>query len=123
VYYIAGADPGFQFRGRGGALKKLRLAEGVAKFFGVFRVENHDFTPKNHIFSNCGGRREIFEVFRVKNHDFTPKNHIFSNIRGGAPPTPPPGSAPALGVRSYGLGYRCLSLRSDSFQNYRDYRT
>jgi succinate-acetate transporter protein len=28
-----------------------------------------------------------------------------------------------LGVRSYGLGYRCLSLRSDSFQNYRDYRS
>ena len=121
MYYIAGADSGFQVRGRGArALKNLRRAEGGAKFFGVFRVENHDFTPKNHIFSNCGGRREIFEVFRVKNHDFTPKNHIFSNIRGGYPP---PGSAPALGVRSYGLGYRCLSLRSDSFQNYRDYRT
>jgi hypothetical protein len=28
----------------------------------------------------------------VKNHDFTPKNHIFSNFRGGPPP---PGSAPA----------------------------
>jgi hypothetical protein len=26
--------------------------------FAVFRVKNHDFTPKNHIFSNCGGRRE-----------------------------------------------------------------
>ena len=25
----------------------------------------------------------IFGVFRVKNHDFTPKNHIFSNFRGG----------------------------------------
>jgi hypothetical protein len=23
-----------------------------AKYFGVFRVKNHDFTPKNHIFSN-----------------------------------------------------------------------
>jgi hypothetical protein len=31
-----------------------------------------------------GGRREFFGVFRVKNHDFTPKNHIFSNFRGGA---------------------------------------
>ena len=36
-----GADPGFQVRG--GALKF---------FFGVFRVKNHDLTPKNHIFSN-----------------------------------------------------------------------
>jgi hypothetical protein len=52
-------------------------------FGGIFRVKNHDFTPKNHIFSNCGGRREMFWVFRVKNHDFTPKNHICSNFRGG----------------------------------------
>ena len=65
----SGADPGFQVRGA--HLKKLRRAEGGAKIFGVFRV---------------------------KNHDFTPKNHIFSNFRGGAPPPPPPppppGSAP-----------------------------
>ena len=39
-------------------LKKLRRAEGGAKMFGVFRVKNHDFTTKNHIFSNCEGRRE-----------------------------------------------------------------
>jgi hypothetical protein len=46
------------FQGRGGAhLKKLHRAEGGAKIFGVFRVKNHDFTPKNDIFSNCGGRR------------------------------------------------------------------
>ena len=91
--------------------------------FGVFRVKNHVFTPKNHIFSNCGTRREIFGVFRVKNHDITPKNHILSNcgwrrencwdisceksrfytkkniffpILGGARTRPlPPGSAPA----------------------------
>ena len=37
----------------GGALKKL--AEGGAKYFGVFRVKNHDFTPKNLIFSNFRG--------------------------------------------------------------------
>ena len=43
-----GADPGLHVRG-GGALKKLRRAEGGAKYFGVFRVKNHDFTPKNHI--------------------------------------------------------------------------
>jgi hypothetical protein len=39
-----------------------------------------------------GGRRENVWVFRVKNHDFTPKNHIFSDFRGVRPP--PPGSAP-----------------------------
>ena len=39
---IAGAEPGFQVRGA--HLKKLRREEGRAKFFGVFRVKNHDFT-------------------------------------------------------------------------------
>ena len=36
-------------------LKKLRRAEGGATILGVFRVKNHDFTPKNHIFSNFRG--------------------------------------------------------------------
>jgi hypothetical protein len=36
----------------------------------------------------------MFGVFRVKNHDFTPKNHIFFNFRGGARPS---GSAPGYG--------------------------
>jgi hypothetical protein len=27
----------------------------------------------------------MFGVCCVKNHDFTPKNHIFSNFRGSAP--------------------------------------
>jgi hypothetical protein len=81
---VPGAGPGFQVRGGGGgALKKIApnggkgenfggyfvgkitilrqkiiffpIAEGGANIFGVFRVKNHDFTPKNHIFSNCGG--------------------------------------------------------------------
>jgi hypothetical protein len=42
----------------GAHLKKWCRAEGGTQFFGVFRVENHDFTPKNHIFSNCGGKLE-----------------------------------------------------------------
>jgi hypothetical protein len=46
-YTHTGADPGFQVTG--GALKKLPRAEGGAKIFGIFRVKNHDFTPKNHI--------------------------------------------------------------------------
>ena len=65
------------FKLGGAHLKKLSRAEGSAKICGVFRVKSHDFTPKNHIFSNCGGRCENFGVFRVKNHDFTPKNHFF----------------------------------------------
>jgi hypothetical protein len=32
--------------------KKLRRAEGGSQNVGVFRVKNHDFTPKNHIFPN-----------------------------------------------------------------------
>ena len=43
----SGADPGFQVRGA--HFKKLRRAEGGAKIVRVFRVENHDFTPNNHI--------------------------------------------------------------------------
>jgi hypothetical protein len=66
------------FKLGGAHLKKLRRAEGGAKILGVFRVKNHDFTPKKIIFfSIAEGGANIFEVFRVKNHDFTPKNHIF----------------------------------------------
>ena len=36
--------------GGGAHFKKLRRADGGAKIVGVFRVKNHDFTPKNHIF-------------------------------------------------------------------------
>jgi hypothetical protein len=61
----------------------LRRAEGGAKVVGVFRVKNHDFTPKNHIFSNCEGRRENFWGISCEKSRFTQKNHIFSNIRGG----------------------------------------
>ena len=34
------------FKLGGAHLKKLRRAEGCANIFGVFRVKNHDFTPK-----------------------------------------------------------------------------
>ena len=68
------------FKLGGAHLKKLRRAEGGSKMFGVFRV---------------------------KNHDFTPKNHIFSNFRGGCAGCPPPtGSAP--GIYNY-LWNQCLS--------------
>ena len=35
----------------------IHIAEGGAKFVGVFRVKNHDFTPKNHVFFNFRGAR------------------------------------------------------------------
>ena len=69
------------FKLEGAHLKKLRRAEGGANIFGVFRVKNHDFTPKKNIFPIAEGGANIFGVFRVKNHDFTPKNPIFPWIR------------------------------------------
>ena len=45
----------FKLRGGGAHLKKWRRAEGGAKNVGVFRVKNHDFTPKNNIFTNFKG--------------------------------------------------------------------
>jgi hypothetical protein len=38
------------FKLGGAHLKQLRRAEGDAKNFGVFRVKNHDFTPKKSYF-------------------------------------------------------------------------
>ena len=38
------------FKLGGANLKKLRRAEGGGKIVGVFRVKNHDFTPKKIIF-------------------------------------------------------------------------
>jgi hypothetical protein len=109
-----GADPGFQVRGA--HLKKLRPAEGGAKNFGVFRVKNHDFTPKkSDFFPNAEGSAKIFGVFRVKNHDFTPKNHIFSNFRGGARrlrPLDPPLDRRSLGSLELIL-YKCIHEMTD----------
>ena len=62
-----GADPGFQVRE--GVLKKI---------------------------APSGWRRENVWVIRVNNHDFTPKNHIFSNFRGGARRVRPPSLDPPL---------------------------
>ena len=45
------------------------------------------------------GGAKIVGVFRVRNHDFTQKNHIFSNFRRGAHagyPPPPPLDPPGL---------------------------
>ena len=62
---IPGADPGFQVRGGGGGahLQKLRRAEGGAKIVGVFRVKNHDYTPKNHVFQLPREARKFLRYF------------------------------------------------------------
>ena len=79
--YLAGADPGFQVRGGGGGgahLKKLRRAEGGSKNFRVFRVKYHDFMPTNHIFSNCGGRREkCWGISCEKSRFYAKKSYFF----------------------------------------------
>ena len=63
--------------------------------FGVFRVKNHDFTPKNLIFSNCEDRRENFwSIMCEKSRFYAKKIIIFYPILGGgragcAPPLDP----------------------------------
>ena len=70
------ADPGFQVRG--GALKKIALSGERREKFGVFRVKKHDFTPKNHILSNCGGRREkIWGISCEKSRFYAKKSYFF----------------------------------------------
>ena len=54
------------------------IAEGGAKFVGVFRVKNHDLTPKNHIFSNCRERREnIWGISCEKSRFYAKKSYFF----------------------------------------------
>ena len=48
-YQLQGRIQDFKLGG-GGVAKTLCRAEGGTKNFGAFRVKNHDFTPKNHIF-------------------------------------------------------------------------
>jgi hypothetical protein len=55
----------------------LRRAEEGSKICGVFRVKNHDFTPKYHIFSNCGGRREHFWGISCEKSRFYAKKSYF----------------------------------------------
>ena len=85
-----GAGPGFQVRGGGAHLKKLHRAEGGAKFWGYFVWKITILRQKIIFFPIAEGGAKIFGIFRVKNHDFTPKNHNFSKFRGGARPLDPP---------------------------------
>ena len=76
-----------EFQIRGTHLKKLRQVEGGTKIFGVLRVKNHDFTPKNHIYSNCRGRREnIWGISCEKSRFYAKKSYFFPILGGGLPP-------------------------------------
>jgi hypothetical protein len=54
------------FKLGGAHLKKLRRAEGGTKIFGVFRVKNHDFMQKNHIFSNFRDNKQTKKLNKRK---------------------------------------------------------
>ena len=79
------------FKLGGAHLKKSRRAEGDAKIFGVFRVKNHDFTPKNYIFPILGGARNFWGISCEKLRFYAKKIIFFFNFRGGAPPESAPG--------------------------------
>jgi hypothetical protein len=63
------------------------MAEGGAKFVWVFRVKNHDFTPKHHIFSNF----KLGGIMGVGGGGGGGGGGGARRVR------PPPGSAPAYG--------------------------
>ena len=84
VWYISGADPGFQVRGA--HLKKLRRAEGGAKNFGVFRVKNHDFTPKKSDFFQMQREARNFVGYFVWKITILRQKILFFPILGGRPP-------------------------------------
>ena len=54
VHYTRGRSR-ISSQGGGAHLYKLHRVEGGANNFRVFRVKNHDFTQKNHIFTNFRG--------------------------------------------------------------------
>jgi len=81
---IAGADPGFQVSG-GRTLKNCAERREARTFLGYFVWKITMLCQKIIYLPIAEEGTKSYGVFRVKNHDFTPKkNHIFSNFRGGA---------------------------------------
>ena len=71
------------FKLGGGALKKIAPSGGRReKVWGISCEKSRFYAKKIRFFPNAEGSAKSFGVFRVKNQDFTPKNHIFSNFRG-----------------------------------------
>jgi hypothetical protein len=74
-------------------------AEGRAKIFGVFRVKNHDFTPKKSYYSNFrGGARNFWDISCEKSRFYAKKIIFFSILGGGegAPGAAPPWIRPCI---------------------------
>jgi len=70
--YIAGADPGFQVRGA--HLKKIAPSGGTREHFWGISCEKFTILRQKIILLPIAeGGTKIVGVFRVKNHDFTPK--------------------------------------------------
>ena len=66
------------FKLGGAHLKKLRRAAGGAKFFGVFRVKNHDFMLKKSYFFQL--RREAQNFWGIsceKSRFYAKKSYFF----------------------------------------------
>jgi hypothetical protein len=85
VIGTAGADPGFSVRGGGAYLKKNAPSGGRREYFwGISCEKSRFYAKKSYFFPIAEGGTKNFWVFRVKNHDFTQKNHIFSNFMGSA---------------------------------------
>jgi hypothetical protein len=62
-------------------------------------VKKHDFTPKNHILSNRGGRREkIWGISCEKSRFYANKIIFFSILGGGARRVRPPSLNPPLNM-------------------------
>ena len=83
----------------GGALKKIAPSRGRREIFGGISCEKSRFYAKKSYFIHIAeGGAKFVGVFRVKNHDFTPKNHDFFPILGGegVPGAPPPPLDPPL---------------------------
>ena len=77
---VTGADPGFQVRG--GAHKKIAPSGGRReKFWGISCEKSRFYAKKIRFFPNAEGSAKTFGVFRVKNHDFTPKKSDFFQMQ------------------------------------------
>ena len=116
---VTGADPGFQVRG-GRTWKNCTERREARKLLGYFVWKITILCQKIIFFPIAEGGAKIFGVFRVKNHEFTPKNHIFSNFRGGggaragrAPPLDPP-----LGLTRQGLEMKIYRNRGEYTKHY-----
>ena len=81
---LQGRIQGFKLGGGGALKKKCAERREARKFLGYFVGKITILRQKIIFFPIAEGGAKIFGVFRVKNHDFKPKNHIFSNFRWGA---------------------------------------